>query len=97
MKAVIYNKNEGDKKEVFDTEQLLTERGSYVAPIILGKNQSALYLNELMYNATSSFKKEGKLLAHIKAPSLYNVARKINKNDSFLTITTTTDITYEDV
>ena len=47
-----------------------------------------------MFNATTSFRATKKILATIQAPSLYDVARKINKGDTFLNITTTEDIKY---
>lgn len=94
MTAVIFDKDKL-KQEIKDKlGATLKERGAYTAPIVLGKSQAALYLNELMFNATTSFRATKKILATIQAPSLYDVARKINKGDTFLNITTTEDIKY---
>lgn len=86
MAAVIYTpqNNQNNKQDT----------NTYLEAIELGKNQAALYINELLFNATTSFKQEKKILATIKAPSLYDVARKINNGDDFISIVTTTDIKY---
>lgn len=86
MAAVIYTpqNNQSNKQDT----------NTYLEAIELGKNQAALYINELLFNATTSFKQEKKILATIKAPSLYDVARKINNGDDFISIVTTTDIKY---
>lgn len=89
MKAVIYDKNVNDKVLSDQLNNTLNNIESYNAQINLNKNQAALYLNELMYNALAAFKRDKKILATIKAPSLYNIARKINKGDSFIDIITT--------
>lgn len=64
-------------------------RDSYVNPIFIEKNNSDVYINEVVNMTTKQFRKNKTLYATTTAPSLYDLARKLVRGDNIILISPT--------